>query len=41
MVTHCRALPDLQSKAEILKKQFIDGLQNKDVVMLKLYEKKS
>jgi hypothetical protein len=35
---------DMHSLAEILKKQFIDGLQNKDVaekVMLKLYEKKS
>ncbi len=32
---------DLHSQAEILKKKFIDGLQNKDVVMLKLYEKKS
>jgi hypothetical protein len=35
---------ELHSLAEILKKQFIDGLQNKDVaekVMLKFYEKKS
>jgi len=35
---------DMHSLAEILKKQFIDGLQNKDVaekVILKLYEKKS
>jgi hypothetical protein len=35
---------DMHSLAEILKKQFINGLQNKDVaekVMLKLYKKKS